>query len=44
MSFLVAASALLVALLVGIVILGEAGIGGRQKARRDTPPFDAWWW
>jgi hypothetical protein len=44
MSFIVAGCVLLLALLVGIVILGEAGVRGRQKARRDVPHFHAWWW
>jgi hypothetical protein len=44
MSFIVAGGVLLLALLVGIVILDDAGVRGRQKARRDVPPFDAWRW
>lgn len=43
MSFIVAGCVLLLALLVGIAILGEVGLGGRYKARRDVPPFDGWW-
>jgi hypothetical protein len=44
MSFIVAGCVLLLALLAGIAILGEAGLRGRSKARRGVPPFEAWWW
>jgi hypothetical protein len=43
MSFIVAGCALLLALLAGVVILGDAGVRGRQKVRRDVPSPDAWW-
>jgi hypothetical protein len=41
MSFIVAGSMLLVALLAGIVLEG-IGVGRRQKAQRGVPLFDAW--
>jgi hypothetical protein len=44
MSFFVAGCVLLLALLAGIAILGEAGVRGGPKARRDARPFDGWWW
>jgi hypothetical protein len=44
MSFVVAGGVLLFALVVGIIILGETSIRGQQRARRDAPPLDAWWW
>jgi hypothetical protein len=43
MSFILAGCALLLALLVGILILDDAGVGGRQKAGRDASSPGAWW-
>jgi hypothetical protein len=44
MCFVIAGCVLLLALLAGIVILGEAGVRGRPKTRRDEPHLDSWWW
>jgi hypothetical protein len=41
MSFIVAGSVLLLALLAGIV-LDDIGVRRGQEARRDVPSFDAW--